>query len=128
MAWILFVDDDPYALEIYKKAVEIFGHKSIVTGMGKEALTLAREYNPDMIFLDMHMPDMSGFELLDYLQNDEATAKIPAVMLTASNHFENEELAKKAGAIAFIQKPIRIDELKRLIDKYSTFGVNERQT
>ncbi|HEY62463.1 MAG TPA: response regulator [Anaerolineae bacterium] len=128
MAWILFVDDDPYALEIYKRAVEIFGHRAIVTGTGKEALALAREYNPDMIFLDMRMPDMSGFELLGYLQDDEEIAKIPAVMLTASNHFENEELAKKAGAVAFIQKPIHIDEMSKLIDKYSSFGVNEQQT
>ena len=124
MAWILFVDDDPYTLEIYKKAVELFGHHAVVAGMGEDALKLAQEHKPDIIFLDMNMPDMNGFELLERLQKLDATARIPAVMLTASNQFENEDLAEQAGAVAFVQKPIRIDELKNLIEKYASSGTS----
>jgi len=120
MAWILFVDDDPYTLEIYTKAVEIFGHRAMVAATGGEALILMRETKPDLIFLDMRIPDMDGFELLQHLRENTETADIPAVMLSASSHYENEDLALQAGAVAFIQKPIRIDELKALIDKYAS--------
>ena len=62
MARILFIDDDPFTLETLGKAVEVFGHEHLWAKNGQEALKIAAEQSPDIIFLDMNLPDMDRSE------------------------------------------------------------------
>ena len=64
MARILFVDDDPHTLEILGKAVEVFGHQAIWASDGQAALRIASEQSPDIIFVDLSLPDIDGLALL----------------------------------------------------------------
>ena len=118
MARILFVDDDPLTLETYSTIISYFGHDVLLASNGGQALQIALEEMPDMLVLDMNMPDMHGFDLLRKLRKNPATAKLPAVMVSASpDAFADSAIA--AGAQEFRSKPVRPDDLLALIDQYT---------
>ncbi|HEX9028347.1 MAG TPA: response regulator [Anaerolineales bacterium] len=119
MARILFVDDDPYTLETLTKAVQIFGHQALLAGNGQDALVLAAEQSPDLIFLDMSLPDMDGIDLTGLLIAQESTAHIPVLILSAGPEADAGEQAKAAGARAYLSKPIRLQTLLDAIQEYA---------
>ncbi|HZD56906.1 MAG TPA: response regulator [Anaerolineales bacterium] len=120
MACILFVDDDPYTLETLTKSVQLFGHKAFHAASGKEALAQAIAHSPDLIMTDMMLPDMDGLNLLNQLHLDAATAGIPVVMLSASPEVDLAELCKAAGAEMFLNKPVRLQTLLDIIQRYAS--------
>jgi CheY-like chemotaxis protein len=119
MARILFIDDDPYTLETLGKAVEVFGHQYLWATNGHEALKIAPEQNPDMIFLDMNLPDMDGIALISQLRQEPSLASTPVLMLSASPELDAAELARHAGAQAYLTKPIRLQTLLDTIQEYT---------
>lgn len=118
MARILFVDDDPFTLETLTKAVSLFGHQAILAGDGREALAAASEQLPEIIFVDMSLPDMDGLELVGLLHNQAGTKDIPIFMLSAGPELESSERALAAGARAYLSKPIRLQTLLDVIQKH----------
>ena len=120
MARILFVDDDPYTLEILGKAVEVFGHKAIWANNGHEALRIASEQLPDMVFVDMSLPDIDGLALISRLRQVPSLLNTPLLVLSASPELDAAELARKAGAQAYLNKPIRLQTLLDAIQTYTT--------
>lgn len=119
MARILFVDDDPDTLETMTRAVQIFGHQAIIASNGQEALEKAAGMPPDMIFIDMRLPDVSGHELISQLNDLEAIQNVPICMLTASVEQEAEDLARAAGAWEYLTKPVRLQKLIEIIRQYT---------
>ena len=119
MARILFVDDDPYTLETLTKAVEVLGHQALLAASGSEGLRVAAEQAPDMIFTDMHLTDMDGLTLVGKLRDQESTAKIPVVVLSASPYADAVEQAQEAGAKAYYNKPIRLQTLLEVIQEFT---------
>ncbi|HBX69137.1 MAG TPA: two-component system response regulator [Chloroflexi bacterium] len=118
MARILFVDDDPLTLETYSTIISYFGHEVLLAANGGDALEVAVQESPDMMVLDMNMPDMHGFDLLRKLRKNPLTAHLPAVMVSASPEaFADGAIA--AGAQEFRSKPVRPDDLLALIEKYT---------
>lgn len=120
MARILFVDDDPYTLETLTKSVQLFGHQAILAKSGKEALDQAISQLPDLIMTDMMLPDMDGVNLLRHLNNDAATVDIPVVILTASPEVDLAEICRAAGAETFLNKPVRLQTLLDVIQRYTS--------
>jgi DNA-binding response OmpR family regulator len=119
MARILFVDDDPFTLETMMHAVELFGHQAILASTGEDAQVIANEQKPDLIIIDMMLPDMEGVDLLRSLKDCDSTSEIPMLMLSASPELDATERAKSAGAQAYINKPIRLQTLIDTIQKYT---------
>lgn len=102
---ILVVDDESTSL----KLVEFILKKkfNILTAMnGKQAIDVAKKQKPDMILMDIMMPEMNGYEALEKLQADKETKKIPVVMLTAKEKMEDVEHAMALGARAYMVKPV----------------------
>lgn len=120
MARILFVDDDPYTLETLTKSVQMFGHHALLANSGTEALEQAATQSPDLIMTDMMLPDMDGLELLNFLNNNAVTAKIPVVMLSASPEIDLAEICQAAGAETFLNKPVRLQTLIDVIQQYTS--------
>lgn len=120
MARILFVDDDHFTLETLNKSVQLFGHQAILATSGEQALNLAREHSPDLIMTDMMLPDMDGLALVNALRHDHSTAHIPIVMLSASPEIDIAQLSRTAGADAYLNKPIRLQQLQEVIQKYTS--------
>jgi CheY-like chemotaxis protein len=120
MARILFVDDDPYTLETLSKSVQIFGHQAIQAHSGEQALQLAAVHSPDLILTDMNLPDMNGLALIKRLHQEVATSKIAVVVLSASPEIDAAELSRAAGASDFISKPVRLQTLQEVIQRYAS--------
>lgn len=119
MARVLFIDDDPMTLETLGKAVEVFGHQSIWATTGREALQTAGEQIPDIIFLDMNLPDIDGLALIGKLRQLPSLSETPLLVLSASPELDAAELAQQAGAQAYLTKPIRLQVLLDSIQRYT---------
>jgi len=122
MARILFVDDDPLTLETYSHIISFYGHEVLLAGTAEQALETAKNELPDLIFLDMNLPDLHGFDLLRRLRKNAMTADIPAVMITASPEAMADS-AIQAGAQEFRGKPVLPDEILAIIEKYTSSNV-----
>jgi CheY-like chemotaxis protein len=118
VARILFVDDDPLTLETYSTIISYFGHDVLLASNGAQALQVAVQDLPDLLVLDMNMPDMHGFDLLRKLRKNPVTTHLPAIMVSASpDAFADSAIA--AGAQEFRSKPVRPDDLLALIEQYT---------
>ena len=120
MARILFVDDDPFTLETLTKAVQVLGHYALIAATGEEALRVASKEAPDLIFTDMMLTDMNGLTLVGLLKENVPTQPIPVIMLSASPVLDAVERARAAGAKEYFNKPIRLQELLDIIQKYTS--------
>lgn len=119
MARILFVDDDTDTLQTLGKSVQLGGHQAILAESAAEGLRLACSQHPDLMMIDMRLPDMDGLTLLKHLREAGVTAQIPVIMLSASPEVEVSELSRMAGAQAFLNKPIRLQTLLDTIRQYT---------
>ncbi|NIR64017.1 MAG: response regulator [candidate division Zixibacteria bacterium] len=119
MANILFIDDDPYTLATYQKAVEIFGHQALIASTATEAIDLMIDEVLDLIILDKNMPDMDGFELLSQIKDRKIVNTTPIVMISADPKELVMDQALQAGATAYVSKPIRLDTLMKLIQDHT---------
>ncbi len=108
---ILVVDDNSQNLELLQAYLEDLGCKVVSAVDGVEAMEAVAEHNPDLILLDIMMPRMSGFEVCRRLKENEDTADIPVVMVTALNELGDIERAVGAGTDDFLSKPINKLEL-----------------
>lgn len=104
MAKVLIVEDDQILSDLYYNTFVFAGYDTHVAVNGLDGYEKAQQITPDIIFLDIMMPKMNGLELIDKLKADEATKKIPLVILS---NFSDETLAKEAmskGALAYVIK------------------------
>ena len=107
---ILVVDDQPINVQLLKRKLEREGIKVTTATNGLEALSSVRWDRPDLILLDVMMPDMDGIEVCQRLQADEATKSIPVIFITARTTKEGKLEGLGVGAVDYITKPIDLDE------------------
>lgn len=119
MARILFVDDDPFTLEMLKRSVQLYEHHALTASNGEDAYQRALEETPDMIVTDMMLPDMDGLSLLRQLNENPVTGQIPVVMLSASPELDMVEICRRAGAKEFLSKPIHLQTLMDVIERFT---------
>jgi diguanylate cyclase (GGDEF)-like protein len=103
-ARILIVDDDIISRRLLSELLRT-EHIVMLAASGKEALEKIENFPPDLVILDIMMPEMSGFQLIRKLKNDSATRSIPVVFITALNSIRKEEKGLKLGAVDYITKP-----------------------
>lgn len=101
---ILLVEDDESLASVYVERFEAEGFDVRHVANGEEALTNAIEYKPDLILLDVMMPKISGFDVLDILRNTPETANIRIIMLTALSQEKDKERAKEMGVDDYLVK------------------------
>lgn len=118
MGRILFVDDDTDALETYVKAVSLADHQADVASSALEGWDMIRKTKYDLIFVDLNIPEVSGFELIEKLTKDRKKKKIPIVVISAlpEDNLVNEVLS--AGAQLFLEKPVALVDLLAVIEKF----------
>ncbi len=108
---IMVVDDNPDLVTIIKTILEVKGFGVQTAQNGKEVFNLLGEQKPDLIILDIMMPQMDGLEVLTRLKGDPDTASIPVILLTAKVYFEDVQRGYKMGADFYIQKPFTKNQL-----------------
>jgi twitching motility two-component system response regulator PilH len=111
MALILIVDDSPTEVHVMKKALEKGGYRTAVAGDGQEGVRLAREMHPDLIFMDIVMPGMNGYQATRTLVNDPDTRRIPIVMVTSKGQETDRIWGLRQGAVDYMVKPVSPDQL-----------------
>lgn len=114
---VMIVDDEGINIEIVKAYLEEEGFENFVTTtQSSHALEMIRKHNPDVVLLDIKMPEVSGLEILDAMRGDEKLSMVPAVILTASNDPETKLQALRLGASDFLSKPVDPSELMLRIE------------
>ena len=111
MALILIVDDSPTEVHVMKRALERGGFKTAVAGDGQEGVRLAREIHPDLIFMDIVMPGMNGYQATRAIVNDPDTCAIPIVMVTSKGQETDRIWGLRQGAVDYMVKPVSPDQL-----------------
>ena len=115
---ILIVEDDPKSLKLTRDILQAFGYTTIEATDGELGVELAKSKNPDLILMDIMMPKMDGYAACYVIKTDEATRKIPVVMLTAMSYELNKELAKSLSADGYITKPFTPQELLDVVNQF----------
>ena len=124
---ILVVDDEPEAVELLEFNLKQAGYAVSTAGDGAEALKKARTQSPDLIVLDVMLPEMDGFEICKALRVDATTAKIPVIMLTAKAAEIDRVLGLELGADDYLTKPFSPRELLLRIKKILARGQTEEK-
>ncbi len=114
MVKILCVDDDPEFLRILGRMLEEKGYEVYLAESGKKALEMLKEVSPDLILLDIMMPELDGWETLREIKNTGSTT--PVIMLTIMYAIEDREKSFEHGADAHVPKPIRKMQLFKTIE------------
>jgi CheY-like chemotaxis protein len=110
---ILAIDDDPSMLTLLKRQLENAGYAVLLAEDGIVGGHLALNGSPDLILVDVHMPYLSGYELVEALKADPATWHIPVVFLTSDKHVE--ERTRTLGAEAYLKKPLNTTRLLEVV-------------
>ncbi|UCD14910.1 MAG: response regulator [Candidatus Omnitrophota bacterium] len=114
---ILIVDDDQALLTFLSNILRSANYEVISTTRGKEAIDLAKNLKPDLIILDILLPDIMGGEVSQILSQDPSTYKIPIIFLTGLNTKEDEKIIKKTGNFHLLAKPVTREDLLDAISK-----------
>jgi CheY-like chemotaxis protein len=105
MSRVLVIDDETVVGTILRYALDVDGHQTIVAGDGTTGIEMARTEHPDLIVLDLMMPDVTGYDVLEVLRDDDDTKDLPIVILTAVTMQRERELCLAKGADAVLIKP-----------------------
>lgn len=111
MALILIVDDSPTEVHVMKQALEKHGFRTAAATDGAEALTKAKVMKPDLIFMDVVMPGVNGFQATRKLAADPDTRSIPVIMVTSKNQETDRIWGMRQGAVDYLVKPVSMDIL-----------------
>jgi len=123
-AVLLIVEDDPHYARVLVDLARDKGFKVLVALRGAEALTLAREFHPTAISLDVFLPDMLGWTVLNHLKQDPATRHIPVQMLTLD---EDRQHGLARGAFAFVTKPTNAQDLEFALSRIKEYSTPRRK-
>jgi two-component system, sensor histidine kinase and response regulator len=108
---ILLIDDVVANTRTAAKVLEFYGYQTVEVHSGREALALTKTELPDLILLDIMMPEMTGFETCKELKRDSRTASIPVIFVTALNDIDSITKGFEAGGVDYVVKPFRRAEL-----------------
>jgi len=106
---ILVVDDTPTNLGVLFDSLEDAGYRVLVSTDGESALEVVQNISPDIILLDVMMPDIDGFETCRRLKSNSDTAKIPVIFMTALSDVYDEVKGLELGAVDYIIKPFQVE-------------------
>nr|WP_288931469.1 ATP-binding protein [uncultured Allomuricauda sp.] len=113
---ILVVEDHPMNQEMIRALFSELGAEILLASNGREGVSLAKRYNPDIIFMDIHMPEIDGFETLKLIQ--KFNLEVPVIGLSADAFKEHQEAAIKAGFSAYLTKPVHVPRLVGLLKQF----------
>jgi len=114
---ILIAEDRESSRELIRTMLEHSGYSVVEALNGDEAVILARERSPDLIFLDLQMPLKDGYEVLKELRSDSRFQSLPIVALTASAMYGDKDRALKSGFTAYLTKPLALSDLRKELSR-----------
>ena len=116
MAKVLVVDDNAQVRDLLSLILEDAGHEVVTCADGAEVMAVSRAGSPDIVLMDLNMPEVDGFTALQQLRADSELGHVPVIMVTASGHQELMGKARELGATDFIVKPWKEYEVEDRIE------------
>lgn len=117
MAIVLIVDDSPTQAENQKRILETAGHQVLLADNGDAGIAHAKSKKPDIILMDVVMPEMNGFQATRKLTRDPMTKDIPVILVTTKNQKTDRLWGQRQGARDYVVKPVIADELLQAIKR-----------
>lgn len=114
---ILIVEDNELNMKLFHDLLEVHGYATLQTKDGREALELARAHRPDLILMDIQLPEVSGLEVTKWIKADDDLKSIPVIAVTAFAMKGDEEKIRSGGCEAYIAKPISVNSFLDTIQK-----------
>ena len=115
---ILIVEDNELNMKLFHDLIQAHGYNILQTKDGMEALKLARQHKPDLILMDIQLPEVSGLEVTKWIKEDDNLKSIPIIAVTAFAMKDDEEKVLRAGCQAYISKPISISDFLAALKKF----------
>jgi len=115
---VLIVEDNELNMKLFNDLLDAQGYETLQTNEGLSALSLAREHQPDLILMDIQLPEVSGLEVTKWLKEDEELSHIPVIAVTAFAMKGDEERIREGGCEAYISKPISVTHFLQTVKLY----------
>jgi two-component system cell cycle response regulator DivK len=115
---VMIVEDNELNMKLFNDLLESRGYSIIQTRNGLEALDLARAHRPDLILMDIQLPEVSGLEVTKWLKEDDDLRAIPVIAVTAFAMKGDEEKIRDGGCEAYIAKPISVASFMRTVERF----------
>ena len=115
---VLIVEDNELNMKLFHDLLESQGYRTLQTREGLQALALARQHRPDLILMDIQLPEISGLEVTKWLKDDEELSHIPVVAVTAFAMKGDEDRIRQGGCEAYISKPISVVHFLEVVRKH----------
>lgn len=115
---VLIVEDNELNMKLFNDLLDAHGYKTLQTRDGMEALDMAREHRPNLILMDIQLPEVSGLEVTKWLKADDDLMGIPVVAVTAFAMKGDEEKIREGGCEAYISKPISVATFLDTVRKF----------
>lgn len=115
---VLIVEDNELNMKLFNDLLEAHGYRTLKTRDGIQALSIARDHRPDLILMDIQLPEVSGLEVTKWLKEDDNLRHIPVIAVTAFAMKGDEEKIRQGGCEDYIAKPITVSRFLETIQKH----------
>src|SRR3954447_1671220 len=119
---VVIVEDNELNMKLFNDLLEAHGYATIQTKSGVEAVELARRHRPNLILMDIQLPEVSGLEVTQWLKDDEELRTIPIIAITAFAMKGDEEKIRQGGCEAYLSKPISVAKFLETVRNYVSEG------
>jgi len=117
---VLIVEDNDLNMKLFNDLLVAHGYGTLQTRDGIEALALARQHHPDLILMDIQLPEISGLQVTQWIKKDDDLRMIPVIAVTAFAMKGDEEKIRDGGCEAYIAKPISVASFLRTVEQFLT--------
>lgn len=115
---VMIVEDNELNMKLFNDLIEANGYNTVQTTDGNKAIELARQHRPDLILMDIQLPEVSGLDITRWLKEDDDLRTIPVIAVTAFAMKGDEERIRQGGCEAYISKPISVGSFVETIKTY----------
>jgi two-component system cell cycle response regulator DivK len=115
---VLIVEDNELNMKLFNDLLETRGCRVVQTRQGVEAMDLARKHRPDLILMDIQLPEVSGLQVTQWLKDDDELRSIPVIAVTAFAMKGDEEKIRQGGCEAYLSKPISVAKFFETVDNF----------
>jgi two-component system, cell cycle response regulator DivK len=115
---VLIVEDNDLNMKLFNDLLVAHGYGTLQTRDGTEALALARQHRPDLILMDIQLPEVSGLQVTQWIKKDDVLRSIPVIAVTAFAMKGDEEKIRDGGCEAYIAKPISVSSFLKTVERF----------
>jgi two-component system cell cycle response regulator DivK len=121
---VMVVEDNELNMRLFNDLLEAQGYKVVKTSRGLEAIDLARTHKPDLVLMDIQLPEVSGLEVIRWMKEDDGLSHIPIIAVTAFAMKGDEERIRAGGCEAYLSKPISVAKFLETVRRFLSDNPN----